>query len=294
MASFYERLSVPQGSSEEQIRAGYHACLARLVKKLRAARAQGADTTVIEARRDEVREAFEVLTDGARRRRYDLFLRLDAEGLPHDGEGLWEQVESGLVDPTSAAAVEVLRSLTGLPVGPPFTPPEDERTDPAPAPVVSVPRPKAVSLLSTEERSARAQHATAPVPEPAGLSMPTPTVAPVVDPAGLLRPEQPLAEATWDLSTSSNELDHVARNVGFDGQYLASVREARGMDLDTLSNTTKIATRYLEAIEANAYDRLPAAVFVRGYLREVAAVLEIDEGPLVEGYMALFTRSRGG
>ena len=64
--------------------------------------------------------------------------------------------------------------------------------------------------------------------------------------------------------------------------------------MEQVSEETKIAVRYLEAIEANEVDRLPAAVFVRGYLREIASVLEIEEGALLEGYMALYAQQRGG
>lgn len=291
MAGFYERLGTGKGASDEQIRSGYHQALARLVKKLRTAHSQGADTAIIEAKRDELREAFEVLTDPARRRRYDLMLRLDQEGLPHDAEELWDRVEGGLVDPTAAAAVEVVRALTTLDLGEPFTPPEEERTEPVratPAPVPQLPpRPKAVSLLSQGEREERAFQATASLPEPASLpqvSMPTPSVVlvdpqPIEDPSGLL---------------GERSLDSVAENVGYDGRYLRSAREGRSMSLEQVSEETKIAVRYLEAIEANDVDRLPAAVFVRGYLREIASVLEIEEGALVEGYMALYAQQRGG
>ena len=158
MAGFYERLGTRAGASDEQVRSGYHQALARLVKKLRVARTQGADTAVIEAHRDELREAFEVLTDAARRRRYDLMLRLDLEGLPHGAEELWDRVEGGLVDPSAAAAVEVVRAVTSLDLGEPFTPMEEERTEPVnhrsvPAPVPQLPpRPRAVSLLTQDER----------------------------------------------------------------------------------------------------------------------------------------------
>ncbi len=289
MPSFYERLGVPEGASEEQVRDGYHKTLARLVKKLRSTRERGGDVEVLESQREAVREAFEVLTDPQRRRRYQLFLRLDLDGLPREADELWEQVQSGLVDPTSSAAVEVVRALTQLEIGAPFTDPVNERTEPAAQPSTrqAAPAPPAISMMSPQERAAHAAHAVQDVPEPGSL----PTISldlPIEDPAGLLGPivnmgQQPVAE-----------LDHVARHLGHDGRYLRSVRESQQLGVDTLSANTRIAARYIEAIEANAFDRLPAAVFVRGYLREIAAALDVDEGALVEGYMALYNESRGG
>ena len=295
MPSFYERLAVPEGASEEQVREGYHRTLARLVKKLRSTRERGGDVSVLEAQRDEVREAFEVLTDPLRRRRYDLFLRLDLEGMPRQADELWEQVQSGLADPTSAAAVEVLRALTQLDVGEPFTDPVNERTEPvsAPVPKPAAVQPPPISMMSPQERAAHAAHAVEPVPEPASLpQVQLPEIslgAPIADPAGLLGPVVPVAQ-----EPAPADLDQVARHLGHDGRYLRSVRESQGLSVDELSSQTRIAARYIEAIEGNAFDRLPAAVFVRGYLREIAGALDVDEGALVEGYMALYNESRGG
>jgi hypothetical protein len=287
MPSFYERLGVPEGASEEQVREGYHKTLARLVKKLRSTRERGGDVAVLESQRDDVREAFEVLTDPQRRRRYQLFLRLDLEGLPREADELWEQVQAGLVDPTSSAAVEVVRALTQLDVGQGYTDPANERTEPAAPPSRTVVQaPPAISMMSPQERLDHAAHATQAVPEPASLPQIS-LDAPIEDPAGLLGPIVAVAQAPVA------ELDHVARHLGHDGNYLRSVRESQQLSVDELSANTRIAARYIEAIEGNAFDRLPAAVFVRGYLREIAAALDVDEGALVEGYMALYNESRG-
>ena len=42
---------------------------------------------------------------------------------------------------------------------------------------------------------------------------------------------------------------------------------------------------YLDALEGDAWDRLPSATFVRGYVREVARLLGLDEDAIVQGYM---------
>ena len=287
MASFYDRLGVPEGASEDQVREGYHKSLARLVKKLRQTRSSGGDSAVLEAERDAVREAFEVLTDPTRRRRYDLLLKLDAEGLPGAPDELWDRVQEGLVDPTSAAAVEVVRALTELDVGEAFTDPSQERTEPVRSNQVS--RPPAVSMLSPEEREARASHATASVPEPGGLAdldLPPPRNTP----SGPVVFESSIDEP----ALGDGGRQDVARHLGHDGRYIASVRGGKGMSVDDLSSSTRIAARYIDAIEANDFERLPAAVFVRGYLREIAGALELDEAALVEGYMALYANARSG
>jgi hypothetical protein len=90
------------------------------------------------------------------------------------------------------------------------------------------------------------------------------------------------------------DLDRLAGTYGYDGRYLGAVRQIRGVTLEELAAETQIALRYLEAIEINDYARLPAAVFVRGYLRELTDVLELDDpDALVEGYMKRYARYRG-
>ncbi len=267
---FYERLSLQQGASTEEVQDAYRRSLGELVRRIRQAQASGADTAVLEDQRRELEEAHEILSDPSRRRRYDHFRTLSRDELPEDPESFWKGVAPGWTDPAAAAAVDVLRSLTEVPVGETFgtsAPAENPRRpppSPAPQPVVS--------MMSPEERHQRAQAAVAPVPEP-GLGPPPP--APT---ARLLSPE---------------ELRGLVESFGYDGRFLQAVREARGARLDDVAAATKIATRYLTAIEENAFEKLPAAVFVKGYVREIAGFLDIEPEPVVEGYLALFGRERG-
>ena len=78
-----------------------------------------------------------------------------------------------------------------------------------------------------------------------------------------------------------------------DGRFLAAVRQAQGVRIEEVAEATKISTRYIEAIETNAFERLPSAIFVKGYLREIAGVLNLDADEVVEGFLALFSRQRG-
>ncbi|MGH2536983.1 MAG: helix-turn-helix domain-containing protein [Candidatus Promineifilaceae bacterium] len=68
------------------------------------------------------------------------------------------------------------------------------------------------------------------------------------------------------------------------GEVLREAREARGLTLGDVQNTTKINSRFLEALEDGNYAALPTAVHVRGYLRNYARYLGLDAQPLVERY----------
>jgi len=50
------------------------------------------------------------------------------------------------------------------------------------------------------------------------------------------------------------------------GDYLSGLRQRRGLSVDEVSRTTRVAPRYLEALESDRFDALPAAVFTRGFI----------------------------
>jgi cytoskeleton protein RodZ len=51
------------------------------------------------------------------------------------------------------------------------------------------------------------------------------------------------------------------------GNYLRELRQRRGLSLEELSRATRVAPRYLEALEADRFSALPAPVFTRGFIR---------------------------
>lgn len=61
------------------------------------------------------------------------------------------------------------------------------------------------------------------------------------------------------------------------GENLRRERELRGITLPELANATKIAQRYLEALERNRFEQLPGGIFNRGFVRAVARYLKLDE-----------------
>src|SRR5262245_66450754 len=50
------------------------------------------------------------------------------------------------------------------------------------------------------------------------------------------------------------------------GGHLRALRERRGLSLDEISRATRVASRYLEALEADRFAALPAPVFTRGFI----------------------------
>jgi len=74
--------------------------------------------------------------------------------------------------------------------------------------------------------------------------------------------------------------------LGTFGEHLKREREMRGVSLDEISAATRIATRFLTAIEEEQWGLLPGGVFNRGFVRAVARYLGLDEENIVAEYAA--------
>ncbi len=70
------------------------------------------------------------------------------------------------------------------------------------------------------------------------------------------------------------------------GVLLREAREAVGMTPEALAQRLRLEPRVIEALEAEAYERLPGPAFTKGYLRSIAKELGIDPAPLLAQYTA--------
>jgi hypothetical protein len=315
---FYEQLGVAPDADADTLRDAYHRQVARLSKRLKQLREQGAsDTTQLDLARAQLDEAWAVLSVPARRQRYDAMLAfLDGEPEPGiDAEGLWEAVSDALVPPSVAAAAALIKKSTKLqlpevgkpprvevaerpapqpfeaPTTPTLAPPtlatqptavgtdagSDAPTEPSPAPVVPVPslgpRPRPVMKLAAVDGKTVEERPDLKVVEgsPRGSSV------------IVLPPDAPRQK-----TLTPDEVARLTDVHGYSGGLLRAVREAKGITLQEVADSTRISVRYLEAIEADAHDRLPSATFVKGYVREVSRLLKLDDESVVTGYMRRF------
>lgn len=72
------------------------------------------------------------------------------------------------------------------------------------------------------------------------------------------------------------------------GERLRNAREAKGLTLAAAETLTHIRALYLQALEDEQFDRLPATVYTRGYLRTYAAALGLNSDELMEAYPLAF------
>ena len=64
------------------------------------------------------------------------------------------------------------------------------------------------------------------------------------------------------------------------GDLLRAAREKAHFTLEDLATDTHIKLEYLVALEENNFDFLPAATFIKAYIRNYARIFKLDEKPL--------------
>lgn len=70
------------------------------------------------------------------------------------------------------------------------------------------------------------------------------------------------------------------------GSRLRAAREAKGLSTGAIATQLNLDLRTVEALEQDNHARLPAPIFVRGYLRNYARLLGLPEDDVLDAYQA--------
>jgi hypothetical protein len=84
----------------------------------------------------------------------------------------------------------------------------------------------------------------------------------------------------------------IEKEIEWRGTFLKRVREARRISIEELSSNTKITRSYLFAIEEEHFSKLPAAVYLRGFLVQIAKILRLPHEKVAAAYMARYYQAR--
>jgi flagellar biosynthesis protein FlhG len=76
------------------------------------------------------------------------------------------------------------------------------------------------------------------------------------------------------------------------GKTLKQVRERMGVELQTVSKETKINIKILEWIEEETFEKLPALVYLKGFLKSYAQSLGLDPQKVIEEYIRFMEESK--
>ncbi len=98
------------------------------------------------------------------------------------------------------------------------------------------------------------------------------------------RPVDGALEAERELSRRELSRE-INAETEYTGRLLCKVRESRGIELEDIAKATKISMSHLKAIEAEAFAELPALVYTRGFVQELAKYLKLDAAQVTKTYI---------
>lgn len=76
------------------------------------------------------------------------------------------------------------------------------------------------------------------------------------------------------------------------GAQLATVRIAKGYSIEYVATKLHLRLRVIEYLESDNYTQLPDSVFVKGYLRAYAKLMEVNPEPFLETFNRNFLVER--
>src|SRR5205807_896961 len=87
-------------------------------------------------------------------------------------------------------------------------------------------------------------------------------------------------------SVDPNLAKDIAKETEWRGSFLRKIREAQRVSLEEMSGATKITKNYLLAIEEENFSRLPATVYIRGFVIQIAKVLKLPHDKVASAYLS--------
>ena len=124
---------------------------------------------------------------------------------------------------------------------------------------------------------------------PDGVPMP---LAP--PPSDAAPPPRPAAKGDDPATlTTRPPMPQIDARTEFSGPLLRQIREAVGVELREIAERSKIGMAYLQALEGEVFAKLPAPVYVRGFLAEYARALGLDPERVKQTYLDRYRAARG-
>jgi hypothetical protein len=248
--SLYEILEIPRDAPVDEIEKAYQRAKALYGPGSLATYSLVAPEEMALLNR-RIEEAHSVLLDAGARAGYDAGLPGSARSAPPR--------------PAAAPAAE-----PAAPAEAPPAPPLVETAAPAPA-------PEAPPAAHAEPGGGAAAPPAAPAAKPA-VPGPAPAAPAAEAAAPAPSPPPPAAKPSGFA---------VPDGTPWTGELLRQAREARGLTLHQIAERTKVTRHHLENVEADRYDLLPAAVYLRGILISLAKELRLDPQKVSRSYLEL-------
>ncbi len=68
------------------------------------------------------------------------------------------------------------------------------------------------------------------------------------------------------------------------GPMLREARESRGLSVFEVAEKLFLTEHYVNALESESYEKLPGEVYVKGYIKSYALLLDLDKEQVMDAY----------
>lgn len=127
---------------------------------------------------------------------------------------------------------------------------------------------------------------------PDGLPRRGAQARPASQPVAARAESAPAAPEADEAEAVDADVPVLAPDEAITGALLRQLREARGVDLRTISQKTKIGVGHLRDIEDERFGAMPAVVYVRGFLTSYARFLRLPVARVLGTYLERYKEAR--
>ena len=78
----------------------------------------------------------------------------------------------------------------------------------------------------------------------------------------------------------------IKEHEAFTGEFIKSIREYKNIEIQQVCDDIRISKTYLNAIESDDYGKLPAPVFVRGFIVQLGKLYGVDGDQMAKSFMS--------
>ena len=87
--------------------------------------------------------------------------------------------------------------------------------------------------------------------------------------------------------------EKISQAIEFTGEFLKEIREYKNVDIIRMSEMTKVSKTYLKYIEDESITKLPATVYVRGFVYQYAKCLKLNPEMIAASYLNRIKELKG-
>ena len=92
-------------------------------------------------------------------------------------------------------------------------------------------------------------------------------------------------EAKDETLPSNTNLSLFDSQISVTGKIIKTIRTTQEISLEEIFKQTNISRETLEDIEEERFEKLPALVYLRGFLKAYANILQVNQTEMVDGYV---------